>query len=82
MMGHALETQLNDDAGINFSSLGQCLMFVSGRSTVATWGLSLALTVCELRAIVFVSWQYVYKFDCFPVMKHWIHVHKEASARA
>ena len=42
---------------------------------------SIALTVVELRAIVFVSSQYVY-FDCLPVMIHWIHLSKGAFTRA
>ena len=33
---------------------------------------SLALTVNELRATSFVFWQYVYIFDYFPVVIHWI----------
>ena len=47
-----------------------------------SWGFSLALTVCEFIAIFFVSSRYVYKFDCFPVMIHCMHVSKEVSTRA
>ena len=36
------------------------------------WGFTLALTLCELRALFFISSQYVYKLDCLPVMIHWI----------
>ena len=46
------------------------------------WGFSLALTVCELRPIFFVSSRYVYKFDCIPVMIHWIHESKEGDLHA
>ena len=36
------------------------------------WGFSLALTVSELKALFFISWQYDYIFDCFSVVVHWI----------
>ena len=37
-------------------------------------GFSLALTLCELRSL-FVSSQYLYTFDCFFVVIHWIRLH-------
>ena len=43
------------------------------------WGFSLALTVCELRAIFLFHRHYVYKFECVPVIIHWIHLRNEAS---
>ena len=43
------------------------------------WGFSIALTVCELKANFFVSSQYVYKFNCFPVMIYWIHLSNAVS---
>ena len=48
--------------------------------TVAQLMGALAMTVCELRGHFFVSLKYVYKFDCFTMMIHWIS--KEASTQA
>ena len=71
--------RLNDDPGIKLSSVGQCLVIVFGWSHNGVTGcFFLILTVCELRAIFFVSSRYVYKFDCVPVMMHWILVSKDA----
>ena len=44
---------------------------------MAQLGISLALTLCELKAVSFVKSQCIYKFDCFPMM-----INKEASTRA
>ena len=58
--------RLHDDYGITLSSVDQRLMFAF------SWvhrG-STAMTVGELKAIYFVSWQYVYIFDCFHVLIH------------
>ena len=54
---------------IKLSSVG-LLIVVFGWALAAQLGFSLALTVCELRALFFVSSQYVYKFDCVPVSIH------------
>ena len=72
-----LDFKLHDDPGIKLSSVGQCLVFVF--SWAHCDSTDLTLTVCELRAIFFVSSKFVYKFDCFRVMIHWIS--KEASTR-
>ena len=48
--------------------------------TVAQLGVSLALTVSELRTIFFVIWHYVYILDCFSVVIHCIS--NEDSTRA
>ena len=54
------------------NSICQWLMFVFGWAHCSsTWGVYLATTGCELRAIFFVSPQYVL-FDCFTVMTPWI----------
>ena len=57
-------------------------MFVFGWPSVARLVFSLVLAVCKLRAIFFVSSQYVYKFDCFQVMIKLVHFCKEASTLA
>ena len=78
--------RLHDDYGITLLSMGQRLMFVfswahcGSTSSAQLVFFSLALPVIELRAIFFVSWQYVYIFECFPVVLHWIS--KEASTRS
>ena len=62
----------NDDHCITHSSAGQCLMLALSLAglTVTQLVFSLALTVCELRALFFVSSQYMYahNFDCFIVI--------------
>ena len=68
----------DDDYGMLLPSVGQCLIFVYSWALFgSTVFFSLALTVNELRATSFVFWQYVYIFDYFPVVIHWIS--KEAS---
>ena len=56
--------------GLKLSFVGQCGCLSLVWPTVAQLGFSLVLTLCEFNALFFVSSQYVYKFDCFPVMIH------------
>ena len=74
--------RLHDDYGISLTSVGQHLMFsVFSRAHCGLIGDFLELlTFSELRTIFFVSLQYVYIFDYFPVVIHWIS--KEAIAPA
>ena len=75
------DIRLDDDYAISHPSVGQCLMFsVFSWAHCGSIGVFLKLlTVSELRTIFFVSWQYVYIFDYFPVVIYWIC--KEASMR-
>ena len=68
--------------GISDTSVGQRLMFVFSWAHCGSIGgwFSLALTLGELRTNFFVSWQYVYIFDCFSLVINWIS--KEVSTRA
>ena len=72
--------RLHDDYGISLPSVGQRLMFsVFSWAHCGSIGAFLQLlTVREWRTIFFVSSQYVYIFDYFPVVIHWIS--KESSA--
>ena len=74
--------RLHDDYGISLPSVGQRLMFsVFSWARCGSIGAFLQLlTVREWGTIFFVSSQYDYIFDYFPVVIHWIS--KEASARA
>ena len=65
----------HDDYGISLPSVGQHLMFAF---SLAHCG-SAALTVTEWRNLFFVSLQYDFMFDGFPVVIHWISM--EASKR-
>ena len=68
---YEIHNGLNDDPSIKLLSMGQCPMFVFGWvHPSSTSGFSFALTVCEMRALFFVSSQYVYTFDCLPVAIH------------
>ena len=64
--------RLYDDSDITLSSVGQRLVFVFSWAHCGSTFFSLALTVNELRDPFFVSWQYVYIFDYFPMVIHWI----------
>ena len=73
--------RLYEDYGMSLPSVGQRLIFVfSWAHCDSTWVVLKLLTVSELRTNFFVSWQYVYIFDCFPVAIHWMS--KEAFTRA
>ena len=77
-----LDFRLHEDYGISLSLVGQRLMVsvFSWAHCVSIWFFLKLLTVSEFRTIVFVSSQYVYTFDYFPVVIHWII--KDASTRA
>ena len=76
---YGLDFRLHEEYGISLSSVGQRLMFsVFSWAHCVSIGFSLKLlTVSELRTV---SKQYVYTFDYFPVVIHWIS--KDASTRA
>ena len=63
---------LHDDPGLKLSSMGQYLVFVFSWGHCDATVFFLTLAVCELRALFFASSKFVYTFDCFPVMIHWI----------
>ena len=65
--------------GISLPSVGQHLMFAFSLTHCGSAGFFLALTVSEWRSLFFVSLQYDYMFDGFPVVVHWISM--EASKR-
>ena len=68
----------HDDYSISLPSVGQHLMLAFSLAHCGSAGF-LALTVSEWRSLFFVSLQYDYMFDGFPVVVHWISM--EASKR-